>query len=102
MAGGGAGCTACRWDGGHRDGEESGRRKAMGLSGERIATYNDGLFPTGKNTGTAVVVFPGGAIRLGLFVPPPERGKRLLLGIDFVEGVALEEFTVFHHVLDRI
>src|SRR5215472_3295859 len=37
---------------------------------------------------------------LGVFVPPPERRKGLLLGIDVVQRVTVEELAVFHDVAD--
>jgi hypothetical protein len=50
MAGESARSAACRGVGGLYD----------GFSDQRVAAYDDGLFAKRKNTGAAVVVFPGG------------------------------------------
>jgi hypothetical protein len=34
------------------------------LHQQRLASHDDGLFPVGKNTGAAVVVFPGGGYQI--------------------------------------
>jgi hypothetical protein len=39
---------------------------------------------------------------LGFFGPPPEGAEGFLFGVDFVEGVAFEEFAIFHHVVDGV
>jgi hypothetical protein len=36
----------------------------VGSGRPRLAAYDDGVHPKGKNTGTAVVVFPGGGYQI--------------------------------------
>jgi len=66
MARGGAGCAICRKAGECDDKNEGPlhRRQALDLRQQRLATYDDGLFAGGKNTGAAVVVFPGGGYQV--------------------------------------
>jgi len=59
-------CAAGRGAGG-RDDENEGplrRRQALDLHQQRLTSHDDDLFPIGKNTSAAVVVFPGGGYQI--------------------------------------
>ena len=65
MAGGGAGCATCPGPESETStGKDLGRRQAMAY-GEQVSRPTMTVYsPKGKNTGAAVVVFPGGGYQV--------------------------------------
>jgi hypothetical protein len=87
----------CRWPPGKRRGEKSSC-KAPGARCPPCPASAPSLDTRGMKVWCTAAACEKVS---GLFVPPPQGGKRLLFGVDFIEGVAFEELAVFH-VFDRV